>query len=139
MLSYIQVSAYIKFAFNNIFFFVSNNCFTIKNNPTKTPPFRERGFLLNFLLIFVLICAMTLTLFLARNRKQVLTIMVVGSAALVAASAYLTVAYLSQRNAGTTAPILFIFVDVVQTAKHRLFARRGRRLGSNALFCRLSS
>ena len=47
---------------------------------------------MNFLLIFVLIpVLMTLTLFLARNRKQVLGIMVTGSIALVVASAYLVV------------------------------------------------
>ncbi len=63
---------------------------------------------MNFLLIFVLIpVLMTLTLFLAKNRKQILTIMVTGSVALVVASAYLTVSYLAQRNAGATDPMLF--------------------------------
>ncbi len=63
---------------------------------------------MNFLLIFVLIpVLMTLTLFLARNRKQVLGIMVTGSIALVVASAYLVVAYVSARNAGASDPMLF--------------------------------
>ena len=63
---------------------------------------------MNFLLIFVLIpVLMTLTLFLAKNRKQVLGIMVAGSIALVAASVYLVIAYLSARNAGASDPMLF--------------------------------
>lgn len=63
---------------------------------------------MNFLLIFVLIpVLMTLTLFLAKNRKQILTIMVTGSVALVAASVYLTIAYLAQRSAGASDPMLF--------------------------------
>lgn len=63
---------------------------------------------MNFLLTFVIIpVLMMLLLFLAKDRKQVLGIMVAGSVALVAASAYLTVAYLSQRNAGDTSPMLF--------------------------------
>lgn len=63
---------------------------------------------MNFLLIFVLIpVLMTLTLFLAKNRKQVLGIMVAGSIALVAASVYLVIAYLFARNAGASDPMLF--------------------------------
>ena len=63
---------------------------------------------MNFLLIFVLIpVLMTLSLFLTRNRKQVLGIMVTGSIALLAASAYLVVAYVSARNAGASDPMLF--------------------------------
>lgn len=63
---------------------------------------------MNFLLIFVLIpVLMLLLLFLAKDRKQVLTIMVAGSVALVVASAYLTISYLAQRSAGNDAPMLF--------------------------------
>lgn len=63
---------------------------------------------MNFLLIFVLIpVLMLLLLFLAKDRKQVLTIMVAGSVALVAASAYLTISYLAQRSAGAADPMLF--------------------------------
>ena len=63
---------------------------------------------MNFLLIFVLIpVLMTLSLFLTRNRKQVLGIMVTGSIALVVASAYLVVVYVSARNAGASDPMLF--------------------------------
>lgn len=63
---------------------------------------------MNFLLVFVLIpVLMTLTLFLAKDRKQVLGIMVAGSTALVAASVYLIVAYVSARKAGAAEPMLF--------------------------------
>ena len=63
---------------------------------------------MNFLLVFVLIpILMTLTLFLAKDRKQVLGIMVAGSTALVAASVYLIAAYVSARKAGAAEPMLF--------------------------------
>ncbi len=63
---------------------------------------------MNFLLIFVLIpVVMMLLLFLAKDRKQILGIMVAGSIALVVASAYLTVVYLAARNAGAADPMLF--------------------------------
>ena len=63
---------------------------------------------MNFLLIFVAIpVLMILALFLVRERKHVLGIMVTGSLALVAASAYLVAAYLSARNAGASDPMLF--------------------------------
>lgn len=63
---------------------------------------------MNFLLIFVLIpILMLLLLFVVKTRKQILGIMVAGSLALVAASAYLVTAYLSARHAGATDPMLF--------------------------------
>lgn len=63
---------------------------------------------MNFLLIFVMIpVLMLLALFLTRNRTQVLTVMVAGSVALLAASVYLVIAYLSARNAGASDPMLF--------------------------------
>ena len=63
---------------------------------------------MNFLLVFVLIpVLMLLGLFLTKTRKQVLTIMVAGSVALVAATVYLVIAYLNARAAGATEPMLF--------------------------------
>lgn len=63
---------------------------------------------MNFLLIFVIIpVVMMLLLFLAKSRRQILGIMVSSSIALVVASAYLTVKYISIRNAGVSDPMLF--------------------------------
>ncbi|MGC3979333.1 MAG: NADH-quinone oxidoreductase subunit M [Paludibacteraceae bacterium] len=68
---------------------------------------------MNFLSIFVLIpVLMMLALFVSRNRKQVLGVMVTGSIALVAMAAYLVVAYVGARNAGETAPMLFTASEV---------------------------
>ena len=68
---------------------------------------------MNFLSIFVLIpILMMLALFAARNRKQVLGVMVTGSVALMIMAAYLVVAYLSERAAGATAPMLFTASEV---------------------------
>ncbi len=63
---------------------------------------------MNFLLSFVIIpVLMVLALFLTNNRKQVLSVMVAGSAALVVATVYLVWAYLSARSNGADAPMLF--------------------------------
>ncbi len=68
---------------------------------------------MNFLSIFVLIpVLMMLALFAARNRKQVLGVMVTGSVALMIMAAYLVVAYLGERAAGATAPMLFTASEV---------------------------
>ena len=54
---------------------------------------------MNFLIIFILIpLVMLLSLFAAGNRKQVLAIMVTGSIALVAASAYLVIRYVTENS-----------------------------------------
>lgn len=63
---------------------------------------------MNFLLVFILIpILMMLLLFAARNRKQILTIMTVGSVALIAAAAYLIFEYLSLRSNGASETMLF--------------------------------
>ncbi|MDD3909514.1 MAG: NADH-quinone oxidoreductase subunit M [Proteiniphilum sp.] len=63
---------------------------------------------MSFLSIFVIIpLLMILALFAARNRRQVLGVMVAGSVALVVSSAYLTVRYLIARNGGESGPMLF--------------------------------
>lgn len=63
---------------------------------------------MNFLLLFILIpLLMLLALFATRNRKQVLTVMVTGSSALVLASIYLTVRYILVRNSGVAETMLF--------------------------------
>ncbi len=63
---------------------------------------------MNILSLFVLIPAlMLLGLWIARNLNQVRGVMVVGSTALLALSAWLTVAFISERNAGNTAEMLF--------------------------------
>ena len=60
---------------------------------------------MNFLSIFVLIpVLMIIALFIARNRKQVLGIMVTGSTLLVIMAVYLTVSYITDRAAGATGP-----------------------------------
>ena len=53
---------------------------------------------MNFLLVFVLIPVLMTLVFLAKDRKQVLGIMVAGSTALVAASVYLIVARFSPKS-----------------------------------------
>ncbi|VBB48162.1 NADH dehydrogenase subunit M [uncultured Paludibacter sp.] len=68
---------------------------------------------MNFLSLFVLIpVLMIFALFAARNRKQVLGVMVAGSIALIVLSAYLVVAYVSARNAGATETMLFTASEV---------------------------
>ena len=63
---------------------------------------------MNFLSIFVLIpVLMIIALFIARNRKQVLGIMVTGSTLLVIMAVYLTVSYITDRAAGATGPMLY--------------------------------
>lgn len=63
---------------------------------------------MNFLIIFILIpVLMLLSLFATRNRKQVLGIMVTGSVALVAASAYLAIRYVTAGNGWVTGGMLF--------------------------------
>ncbi len=63
---------------------------------------------MNILSLFVLIPAlMLLGLWIARNLNQVRGVMVAGSTALLALSAWLTVAFISERNAGNTAEMLF--------------------------------
>jgi len=63
---------------------------------------------MNFLSIFVLIpVLMIIALFIARNRKQVLGVMVTGSTLLVIMAVYLTVSYITDRAAGATGPMLY--------------------------------
>lgn len=63
---------------------------------------------MNFLSIFVLIpVLMILLLFLARNRNQVLGVMVTGSVALLTLSAILVIKFIAARKAGMTDPMLF--------------------------------
>ncbi len=63
---------------------------------------------MNILSLFVLIPAlMLLGLWMARNLNQVRGVMVVGSTALLAMSAWLTFAFLAERAAGNTAEMLF--------------------------------
>lgn len=63
---------------------------------------------MNFLSLFVLLpLLMLLALFIAKNRKQVLAIMVAGSALLVVLSALLTYLYVSARSSGASDPMLF--------------------------------
>ncbi|HBA99732.1 MAG: NADH dehydrogenase [Bacteroidetes bacterium GWD2_45_23] len=63
---------------------------------------------MNFLSLFVLIpLLMILALFVARNRKQVLGIMVAGSSMLVTLAAFLAYNYITVRNSGNTDPMLF--------------------------------
>ncbi len=63
---------------------------------------------MNILSLFVLIPAlMLLGLWIARNLNQVRGVMVVGSTALLALSAWLTFAFLAEREAGNTAEMLF--------------------------------
>lgn len=63
---------------------------------------------MNFLSIFVLIpVLMIIALFIARNRKQVLGVMVTGSTLLVIMAAYLTVSYITDRAAGATGSMLY--------------------------------
>jgi NADH-quinone oxidoreductase subunit M len=63
---------------------------------------------MNFLSLFVLLpLLMILALFLVRNRKQVLGIMVTGSTLLVILSAYLAYLYTAARGNGATDPMLF--------------------------------
>lgn len=68
---------------------------------------------MNFLSFFVLIpVLMMLALFAARNRKQVLGVMVAGSALLLALTTYLVIAYINARNAGATETMLFTASEV---------------------------
>jgi len=63
---------------------------------------------MNFLSLFVLLpLLMILALFMARNRKQVLGIMVTGSTLLVILSAFLAYRYIATRGGGATDPMLF--------------------------------
>ena len=63
---------------------------------------------MNFLSIFVLIpVLMIIALFIAKNRKQVLGIMVIGSILLVGMAAYLTVSYITDRAAGAAGTMLY--------------------------------
>jgi len=63
---------------------------------------------MNFLSIFVLIpVLMILLLFLARNRNQVLGVMVTGSVALLTLSTILVIKFIAARKAGMTDPMLF--------------------------------
>ncbi|HBK31220.1 MAG TPA: NADH-quinone oxidoreductase subunit M [Porphyromonadaceae bacterium] len=63
---------------------------------------------MNFLSLFVLVpVLMILALFLSKNRKQVLAIMVTGSSLLVILSANLVYQYIAARNAGAVDPMLF--------------------------------
>ena len=63
---------------------------------------------MNFLSLFVLIpLLMLLGLWLARGIKGVRTVMVVGSSALLVLAGYLTFIYLSDREAGATAEMLY--------------------------------
>ncbi len=63
---------------------------------------------MNILNLFVLIpIAMLAALALCRNIKQVRTVMVAGSLLLLTLSAYLTIDFISQRNAGATDAILY--------------------------------
>lgn len=63
---------------------------------------------MNFLSIFVLIpVLMIIALFITRNRKQVLGVMVTGSILLVAMAVYLTVSYITDRAAGATGTMLY--------------------------------
>ena len=55
---------------------------------------------------------MMLALFIARNRKQILGVMVTGSIALVILAAYLVVMYLGARQAGATETMLFTASEV---------------------------
>lgn len=68
---------------------------------------------MNFLSLFVLVpVLMMLALFIARNRKQILGVMVTGSIALVILAAYLVVMYLGARQAGATEIMLFTASEV---------------------------
>lgn len=63
---------------------------------------------MNFLSLFVLIpVLMIIALFIARNRKQVLGVMVTGSILLVGMAAYLTVSYITDRAAGAAGTMLY--------------------------------
>ena len=63
---------------------------------------------MNFLSLFVLIpLLMLLGLWLAKGIKGVRTVMVVGSSALLVLAGYLTLIYLSDREAGSTAEMLY--------------------------------
>ena len=63
---------------------------------------------MNFLSLFVLLpLLMILALFVARNRKQILGIMVAGSTLLVILAAFLAFHYIAARNSGNTDPMLF--------------------------------
>ncbi len=63
---------------------------------------------MNFLSLFVLIpLLMLLGLWLAKGIKGVRTVMVVGSSALLVLAGYLTLIYLSDREAGATAEMLY--------------------------------
>lgn len=63
---------------------------------------------MNFLSLFVLIpLLMILALFVARDRKQILGIMVAGSSMLVALAAFLAFQYVTVRKSGNTDPMLF--------------------------------
>ena len=64
---------------------------------------------MNILSLFVLIpLLMLLGLWLSRNLNQVRGVMVAGSSALLLLSIYLTVTYISMRNAGATEEMLFV-------------------------------
>lgn len=83
---------------------------------------------MNFLSIFVLIpVLMIIALFIARNRKQVLGIMVTGSTLLVIMAVYLTVSYITDRAAGATGPnpftkeqAILMMADSVEAASRSL-------------------
>jgi NADH-quinone oxidoreductase subunit M len=63
---------------------------------------------MNFLSLFVLIpVLMMLALFAARNRSQILAIMVIGSSLLMILAGYLTISYLGDRAAGATDVMLY--------------------------------
>ncbi len=63
---------------------------------------------MNILNLFIVIpLAMLLALWMSRNIKQIRTVMVIGSTLLLALSVYLTIDFISQRNAGASAAQLY--------------------------------
>ena len=63
---------------------------------------------MNILNLFILIpIVMLLALWASRNLRQIRSVMVVGSTMLLALSVYLTIDFISQRNAGIDTPFLY--------------------------------
>ncbi len=63
---------------------------------------------MNFLITFIIVPVLMLAgLFLAKSRKQILSIMVAGSSLLIVLAGYLTYSYLSLRNSGADDVMLF--------------------------------
>lgn len=64
---------------------------------------------MNFLITFIIVPVLMIAgLFLTRNRKQILGVMVVGSSILMVLSAYLVYLYLGIRNGGNTDPMVLV-------------------------------